>query len=219
MPNRSAPCLSASVEVASSGVHRPSGVPTELTRTLTHRTLATLGSGPRPLRTTPRAACARLAPSLRLSRQVADPGRRPAGSPLAVQSYAAQLRPLLAAIDTFEAQIATVFAAHPDHELFASFPGAGAVCAPRLAAAFGTVRSRWDTAFSAWARAYYDQQRGRGNDHHAALRSLAFKWMRILFRCCADSTGQCNSVSEYIRRRSITECLAWPRVERACDLV
>ena len=35
----------------------------------------------------------------------------------------------------------------------------------------------------------------------------------------ADSTGQCNSVSEYIRRRSITECLAWPRVERACDLV
>ena len=37
---RSAPCLSASVEVASSGVHPPSGVPTELTRTLTHRTLA-----------------------------------------------------------------------------------------------------------------------------------------------------------------------------------
>ena len=31
MPNRSAPCLSASVEVASSGVHPPSGVPTELT--------------------------------------------------------------------------------------------------------------------------------------------------------------------------------------------
>ena len=35
----------------------------------------------------------------------------------------------------------------------------------------------------------------------------------------ADSTGQCNSVNEYIRRGSITECLAWPRVERACDLV
>ena len=37
--------------------------------------------------------------------------------------------------------------------------------------------------FSRWARAYYDQQRGRGADHHAALRALAFKWMRILFRC------------------------------------
>ena len=42
--------------------------------------------------------------------------------------------------------------------------------------------------FSAWARAYYDQQRGRGNDHHAALRSLAFKWMRILFRCWQKRT-------------------------------
>ena len=29
--------------------------------------------------------------------------------------------------------------------------------------------------FSGWARRYYDQQRGRGNNHHAALRSLAFK--------------------------------------------
>ena len=38
------------------------------------------------------------------------------------------------------------------------------------------------------ARRYYDQQRGRGNDHHAALRSLAFKWMRILFRCWQDRT-------------------------------
>lgn len=42
--------------------------------------------------------------------------------------------------------------------------------------------------FSAWSRAYDDQQRGRGNDHHAALRSLAFKWMRILFRCWQTQT-------------------------------
>jgi transposase IS116/IS110/IS902 family protein len=37
--------------------------------------------------------------------------------------------------------------------------------------------------FSRWARAYYDQQRARGNTHHAALRALAYKWIRILFRC------------------------------------
>ena len=37
--------------------------------------------------------------------------------------------------------------------------------------------------FSRWARVYYDQQRGRGNEHHAALRALAYKWIRILFRC------------------------------------
>ena len=65
---------------------------------------------------------------------------------LAVQSYAAQLRPMLEAIHAFETQIAAVFADHPDQALFASFPGAGPVCAPRLAAAFGTDRTRWETA-------------------------------------------------------------------------
>ena len=39
---------------------------------------------------------------------------------------------------------------------------------------------------STWARAYYQQQRGRGKDHHAAVRALAFKWIRILFRCWQD---------------------------------
>ena len=72
---------------------------------------------------------------------------------LAVQTYATQLRSLLEAIDTFEGQIAAVFAAHPDHELFASFPGAGAVCAPRLAAAFGTDRTRWAAASELQAHA------------------------------------------------------------------
>jgi transposase len=147
---------------------------------------------------------------------------------LSVQTYATQLRALIAAIQTFDERIAAVFAAHADHDVFTSFPGAGDVCAPRLAAALGTDRSRWDSAaelqahsgiapvtersgkslwvhhrlacpkfvkqtfhefadqsirFSRWARAYYDQQRARGKDHHAALRALAYKWIRIVFRC------------------------------------
>jgi transposase len=145
-----------------------------------------------------------------------------------VQTYATQVRTLTEALATFDARIAEVFAAHADADIFASFPGAGAVCAPRLAAAFGTDRSRWASAtevqahsgiapvtkrsgktrsvhhrlacpkfvkqtfhefadqsirFSRWARAYYDQQRARGNGHHAALRALAYTWIRILFRC------------------------------------
>jgi transposase len=39
---------------------------------------------------------------------------------------------------------------------------------------------------SLWARAYYEQQRRRGADHHAAVRSLAYKWIRILYRCWKD---------------------------------
>ena len=41
-------------------------------------------------------------------------------------------------------------------------------------------------AQSVWARAYYQQQRQRGKDHHAAVRALAFKWIRIVFRCWQD---------------------------------
>lgn len=37
--------------------------------------------------------------------------------------------------------------------------------------------------FCDWAAAFYDQQRARGKDHHAAVRALAYKWIRILFRC------------------------------------
>ena len=41
---------------------------------------------------------------------------------------------------------------------------------------------------SFWARAYYEQQRGKGKSHHAAVRALAFKWVRIIFRCWQTRT-------------------------------
>src|SRR5947199_5901292 len=41
---------------------------------------------------------------------------------------------------------------------------------------------------SDWARAFYDQLRKRGKSHHAALRALAFKWVRIIFRCWKTRT-------------------------------
>jgi transposase len=41
---------------------------------------------------------------------------------------------------------------------------------------------------SVWARAYYLMLRSRGVLHHAALRSLAFKWQRIMFRCWKNQT-------------------------------
>jgi len=40
--------------------------------------------------------------------------------------------------------------------------------------------------YSAWAKAYYELQRKRGKGHNAAVRSLAFKWIRILHRCWKD---------------------------------
>jgi transposase len=40
--------------------------------------------------------------------------------------------------------------------------------------------------YSCWANAYYRQQREKGKKHHAAIRALAFKWLRIIFRCWKD---------------------------------
>ena len=152
-------------------------------------------------------------------------------SALMVQGLAEQLNPVLAVITRLDSELEKLFAQHPDHDLFDSLPGAGAALAPRLVTAFGSDRSRYDSAqdvqkfsgvapvteqsgkkkwvhwrlacpqfvrqtfheFAAasckkslWARAYYEQQRQRGVDHHAAVRSLAYKWIRILYRCWKD---------------------------------
>src|SRR2546425_79432 len=41
---------------------------------------------------------------------------------------------------------------------------------------------------SFWAQLYYQQQRDKGKAHQAAVRALAFKWIRILYRCWQDHT-------------------------------
>lgn len=41
---------------------------------------------------------------------------------------------------------------------------------------------------SAWAKAYYDMMCSRGANHHAAIRALAFKWIRIIQRCWKTRT-------------------------------
>jgi transposase len=42
---------------------------------------------------------------------------------------------------------------------------------------------------SFWARAYYESQRAKGKSHHAAVRALAFKWVRVIFRCWQTRTA------------------------------
>jgi transposase len=42
--------------------------------------------------------------------------------------------------------------------------------------------------YSFWAKAYYDQQKLKGKPHQTIIRSLAFKWIRIIFRCWQNGT-------------------------------
>jgi len=158
-----------------------------------------------------------------------------------VKVSAQVIRSLVRGIADLDRKIEEAAAAHPDFFIFESLPGAGAVLAPRLLAAFGSQRERYanaeevqaysgiapvtersgkkkwihfrwacpkflrqsfhewaghSIAHSQWARRYYQQQRERGKGHHAAVRGLAFKWIRIVFRCWKD--GVVYDESKYL---------------------
>jgi transposase len=157
----------------------------------------------------------------------------------AVKVSVHMIQALQQGIKILDRQIQEVAQEHPDFFIFDSLPGAGPVMAPRLLAALGSQRERYQSATevgtwtgiapviessgksrwvhfrfacskflrqsfhewaghsiaqSEWARAYYEQQRSRGKKHHAAVRALAFKWIRILFRCWKDRVAYDESV-------------------------
>jgi transposase len=142
-------------------------------------------------------------------------------------------------IEGLNQQIQEAAEAHPDFFIFGSLPGAGATMAPRLLAAFGSQRERYQNAAevqilsgiapvaessgksswvhfrfacpkflrqsfhewaalsitqSQWARAYYELQRRRGKKHHAAVRALAFKWIRVIYRCWKERVAYDENV-------------------------
>jgi transposase len=166
-----------------------------------------------------------------------------------VQAIVGQLVALRQSVEEFDLKIAQLFEQHPDQFLYEGLPGAGPVLQPRLAVAFGSDRSRFQSALevqqfsgiapvtegsgksktiyrrracpkfilqtfhefadhsvarSRWARAYYLQQKQRGNSHHAAVRSLAYKWIRILFRCWKNQVvyNEDTYLQSLIRSRS-----------------
>lgn len=145
---------------------------------------------------------------------------------LYVQSLVKQIEELNRAIAQFDQQLKQAVAKHPDEPVFRSIPGAGDTLVPRLIAAFGSDRGRYQAAeemqsysgiapitkrsgqscfvvqrrasprflkqtfhefadqarrWSRWSRAFYDLKRSQGMKHQAAVRALAFKWIRIMF--------------------------------------
>jgi transposase len=55
---------------------------------------------------------------------------------------------------------------------------------------------------SEWAKAYYEHLRNdEKKDHHPAVRALAFKWIRIIFRCWKDGKPYDEQVYQKSLRR------------------
>ena len=57
---------------------------------------------------------------------------------------------------------------------------------------------RW----SRWAGAYYLQQRQKGSSHNTAVRALAFKWQRVIWRCWLDHKPYSEELYEAALLRS-----------------
>jgi transposase len=53
-----------------------------------------------------------------------------------------------------------------------------------------------------WAAACYLDQRSRGKPHHTAVRALAYKWQRVIFRCWLSHKPYNDQVYEAALRKS-----------------
>jgi len=62
---------------------------------------------------------------------------------------------------------------------------------------------------SFWAGAYYRQQRAKGCSHPVAVRGLAFKWIRILYRCWKTRTPYDESKYLNALKRRGSPLLNW----------
>lgn len=56
--------------------------------------------------------------------------------------------------------------------------------------------------WSRWAAAFYLQQRQKGCAHHTAVRALAFKWQRVIWRCWQDRKPYDERIYEAALRKS-----------------
>lgn len=82
----------------------------------------------------------------------------------------------------YEERIAQIFKDHPDRPLFDNLPGAGAALAPRLLAAFGLDRARYDSAAALSTYAGISPiERSSGKSKHHFMRVACPKHLRQTF--------------------------------------
>jgi transposase len=61
---------------------------------------------------------------------------------------------------------------------------------------------------SGWAREFYDAQRARGKNHHAALRALGNRWPGVLWHCLTHSVPYDEAVHVANRNRALATITA-----------
>ena len=61
---------------------------------------------------------------------------------------------------------------------------------------------------SAWARQFYDAQRSRGKNHHAALRALGNRWLEVLWHCLTNGVPYDEAVHVANRNQALAATTA-----------
>jgi transposase len=67
--------------------------------------------------------------------------------------------------------------------------------------------------FCRWAQCYHQMQIERGKGYHAAIRALAFKWQRIMWRCWENHTPY--DEAKYVESLKKRDCELYARVKAA----
>ncbi len=128
-----------------------------------------------------------------------DPAIVESGSRLS-QMYAQLIQTLNPVIEDYDQRIKKVFHDHPEAPLFSKLPGAGPALAPRLLAAFGTDRSRYETAGSVQTFSGISPvTRSSGKTRFVYFRHACPKFLRQTFHEFARlSLPKCQWARNYV---------------------
>jgi hypothetical protein len=63
--------------------------------------------------------------------------------------------------------------------------------------------------WSGWAQAFYQMKRAAGMNHHTAVRALAYKWLRVLWRCWQDRVVYVEDSYLAALRKHGSPVIAW----------
>jgi len=87
-------------------------------------------------------------------------------------------------------------------------------CCPKFHRQSFHEYARESVLWSRWAAAFYLQQRTKGTSHHTAVRALAFKWQRVIWRCWQDRQPYAEAKYEAALRQAGSPVVAlFDRVE------
>lgn len=141
---------------------------------------------------------------LRAAPVVLEPGIVDEATADAVRSLVACLRTLLARLADLEGAVRAALAAHPDGELFRSFPRAGEINAAQLLAGIGADRERFPApeALAAQAGAA-PVTRASGKTSVVAFRWACDKRLRVALTTFADNSRRASPWAERVYRDAI----------------